>query len=91
MIARRGFLSGITAFLAAPAIIRTPGLLMPVRPAIILNEVEIDFFVDDESITRFNLYNHRVYQEKAGAWYMFDESRSEWAQWNQPLPWDRSG
>jgi hypothetical protein len=31
VIQRRGFLTGITALLAAPAIIRTPGLLMPVR------------------------------------------------------------
>ena len=28
---RRSFLTGVTAFLATPAIIRTPGLLMPVR------------------------------------------------------------
>lgn len=28
---RRGFLAGFAAALAAPAIIRTPGLLMPVR------------------------------------------------------------
>lgn len=31
MIARRGLLAGIGALLAAPAIIRTPGLLMPVK------------------------------------------------------------
>lgn len=29
---RRGFLGGLAAALAAPAIITTPGLLMPVRP-----------------------------------------------------------
>ena len=32
MIQRRGFLAGIGALLAAPAIIRTPGILMPVKP-----------------------------------------------------------
>jgi hypothetical protein len=32
MIPRRGLLAGLGALLAAPAIIRTPGLLMPVRP-----------------------------------------------------------
>ena len=32
MIQRRGLLAGLGALLAAPAIIRTPGLLMPVRP-----------------------------------------------------------
>lgn len=31
MIQRRGFLAGVGAFFAAPAIIRTPGLLMPVK------------------------------------------------------------
>ena len=34
MIARRGLLAGLGALLAAPAIIRTPGLLMPVRPVL---------------------------------------------------------
>lgn len=31
MIQRRGFLAGLGALLASPAIIRTPGLLMPVK------------------------------------------------------------
>lgn len=34
MIPRRGLLAGLGALLAAPAIIRTPGLLMPVRPTL---------------------------------------------------------
>lgn len=34
MIPRRGLLAGLGALLAAPAIIRTPGLLMPVRPVL---------------------------------------------------------
>lgn len=29
---RRGFLTGILALAAAPAIIRTPGLIMPIKP-----------------------------------------------------------
>ena len=32
MLRRRGFLVGIASALAAPAIIRMPGLLMPVKP-----------------------------------------------------------
>lgn len=32
MIPRRVLLAGLGSLLAAPAIIRTPGLLMPVRP-----------------------------------------------------------
>ncbi len=31
LLKRRGFLAGVGALLAAPAIIRTPGLLMPVK------------------------------------------------------------
>ena len=31
MLRRRGFIGGLASRLAAPAIIRTPGLLMPVR------------------------------------------------------------
>lgn len=32
MLSRRGLLGGLLAAVAAPAIIRTPGLLMPIRP-----------------------------------------------------------
>ena len=32
MLSRRGFFGGLIATLAAPAIIRTPGLLMAVKP-----------------------------------------------------------
>lgn len=35
MLQRRGLLAGLGALLAAPAIIRTPGLLMPVRVPIV--------------------------------------------------------
>lgn len=42
MIQRRGLLAGLGALLAAPAIIRTPGLLMPVRP-IERASVRLDF------------------------------------------------
>ena len=34
MIRRRSFLAGFGALLAAPAVIRTPGLLMPVKPVV---------------------------------------------------------
>ncbi len=33
---RRGFLAGLGLLVAAPAIIRTPGLLMPIKPQLIL-------------------------------------------------------
>ncbi len=35
MIPRRAFLAGLGALVAAPAVIRTPGLLMPVRRIIV--------------------------------------------------------
>ena len=40
---RRGFLGGLAAALAAPAIIRTPNLLMPVRyvPVRVVSSVEL--------------------------------------------------
>lgn len=36
MIPRRGFITGVAALLAAPAVIRTPGLLMPVRMPLVI-------------------------------------------------------
>ena len=41
MIPRRGLLAGLGALLAAPAIIRTPGLLMPVRPVPLVMGVDL--------------------------------------------------
>jgi hypothetical protein len=35
MMRRRGLIAGLGALLAAPAIIRTPGLLMPVKPVVL--------------------------------------------------------
>ncbi len=35
-IDRRGFLTGIIAACAAPVIVRTTGLLMPIKPALIV-------------------------------------------------------
>lgn len=43
---RRGFLAGLGAALAAPAIIRTPGLLMPIR-SLILEPEGWDVIVTD--------------------------------------------
>lgn len=39
IITRRTFVLGV---LAAPAIIRTPGLIMPIKPLIIVPEVPLD-------------------------------------------------
>jgi hypothetical protein len=35
MLSRRNFFTGLVAALAAPAIITTPGLLMPIKPQIL--------------------------------------------------------
>lgn len=37
MLPRRGFITSALATLCAPVIIRTPGLLMPVRPMVVEN------------------------------------------------------
>jgi hypothetical protein len=43
-LSRRGLLGGLVAALAAPAIIRTPGLLMPVKRIMLPNEwVDVPF------------------------------------------------
>ena len=38
---RRGFLTGIIAACVAPAIIKTPGLLMPIKPALVTTPWEV--------------------------------------------------
>jgi hypothetical protein len=50
MLQRRGLLAGLGALLAAPAIIRTPGLLMPVRPVL----MGMDFGKDEGTIVFFS-------------------------------------
>ncbi len=35
MIGRRGFLAGIIAAAAAPALVMTPGLIMPIKPKLV--------------------------------------------------------
>lgn len=48
MINRRGLLGGLITALSAPAIIRTPGILMPVKPAPQFEYVtyEIGYFLE---------------------------------------------
>jgi hypothetical protein len=47
MLSRRGFLGSLAVALAAPAIIRTPGLLMPVRSHHLADEAFAGFSLDD--------------------------------------------
>lgn len=50
MIPRRGLMAGLGALLAAPAIIRTPGLLMPVKPPPLAAGVDWTFFRDAPNV-----------------------------------------
>lgn len=43
MIRRRGFIAGFAPLLAAPAIIRSPGLLMPIKPLVLPAELPFVF------------------------------------------------
>lgn len=44
MIRRRGFIAGFASLLAAPAIIRSPGLLMPIKPLVLPAELPFQTF-----------------------------------------------
>jgi len=52
MIQRRSLLAGLGALLAAPAIIRAPGLLMPVKPPPIV--MGVDFGRDAGTLIFFS-------------------------------------
>ena len=56
MLGRRGFLVGL---LAAPAIIRSPGLLMPVRPVALVVPLAMGF---DLSLEMRRLWSHQMWQ-----------------------------
>lgn len=51
-LSRRGFLGGL---LAAPAVIRTPGLLMPIRAPLLLPDN--DFYPGDDLIDAYSMYS----------------------------------
>ena len=67
---RRGFIAGLGALLAAPAIIRTPGLLMPVKAPPIIRTLTLSEIVTTtlrnragalaESVTRNNALLERL-------------------------------
>jgi hypothetical protein len=56
VIQRRGFLTGIAAALCAPAIIRTPGLIMPVRALKLPRTIRVQF--DVQAIRDRNVLLH---------------------------------
>lgn len=62
MLRRRGFLGGMLAALAAPAIIRTPGLLMPVKPVWTYKEYALGYSIERVAVedADFTTENMRV-------------------------------
>jgi|SRR5580700_4923208 hypothetical protein len=63
---RRGFLGSLLASLAAPAIIRTPGLLMPIRP--LVTATGGHDFMTDKLIIRASERYAVQWQEWSGMW-----------------------
>lgn len=84
MIHRRGFLTGLGALLAAPAIIRTPGLLMPVRPALVprYDMIGDDFTPDSTLLSSQRLSATMLNAFRAGAVQIGDS-------WTVHVDWGR--
>jgi len=51
---RRRFLTGLAAVACAPAIIRTPGLLMPIKPVFYANRT-VRYYMDIQAIRDKNV------------------------------------
>ena len=74
MISRRGLLTGLLSTLAAPAIIRTPGLLMPVRRIVPVSPQWqiVEMLAQANGILKDLDYNHLEYSFQTsipyGAW-----------------------
>lgn len=58
---RRGFLTGLSALVAAPAIIR-PGLLMPIKPSL----VPVRYTTGTEILARWRTYEREITGYKIG-------------------------
>lgn len=54
MISRRSFLTGLGAALAAPAVIRIPGLLMPIK-ALVTDPIDVSMYLTEESAWAMDL------------------------------------
>ena len=80
-LSRRGFLSGIIAACAAPAIIRTAGLIMPIKPTFVRGP-----YLTEQILLDFNEQLHaalaRTQQEIANNMFRYGnadaESRYAW-------------
>jgi hypothetical protein len=52
-LSRRSFLSGLVAVVAAPAVIRTPGLLMPTKQRLVMPSLVYVEFVLDRTFAKW--------------------------------------
>jgi hypothetical protein len=75
---RRRFVTGLVATLATPAIIRTPGLLMPIKP------VSYDFNVLTQMIEVY--HNNDIWVGKNMEQIILDLENMLKASWNQYIP-----
>lgn len=73
MIQRRGFIAGLAAALAAPAIIRTPGLLMPVKRVLAPDDFDI------------NAMRFRSYETAHSAWFLHKDDFLELHDHSSPI------
>jgi hypothetical protein len=67
-ISRRGVLLGLSAVIAAPFVIRTPGLLMPVRNRIMASEEIEDQELIDRIIAHQAIANRVIVDRLPGGW-----------------------
>lgn len=87
---RRGLLAGIGAFLAAPAIIRTPGLLMPVKPVWVSKLISKPW-VEFHSTVPLGRLGFAIQDAHTGEWREFGPSSGTYKAimklYSTPLPW----
>lgn len=83
MLERRSFIRGMLGLLAAPAIIRTPGLLMPVKrvlcpdepvPFFVSSSVQIGSITTNGTWTAYNTYTDPLLRS-AGPYLTFSDRR----------------
>lgn len=63
-LSRRGMVGGMLALFAAPAIIRTEGLLMPIKPVLVAPEVKLE--VDIMELSR-GIWSQNIIDTMKGA------------------------
>jgi hypothetical protein len=75
MISRRGLITGLIALVAAPAIIRTPGLLMPVRKITLISNADESTKALIEMLTQSN--------------DLLEDIPNDWVRYTSHFKWNR--